>query len=305
MKDINTQTSSIPYKNILSLENITSLKDAEKSVLNICESLSTDCNKFETEIKEVENLLSNHIKTYDRFTYSSISKYMFDNPNLRETIFSNVDTLYEQCSEENKRYIFKLWDHVNLVSLQIDNLQLNQEQFHDRFNFEIPIITDKVNEKLESTNAQLISLVAIFTALAFLVFGSITSFESIFTNIQNTSLLKLIILASLWGIAILNIIAAFMFFISKVTGKSFSNSRDETASLFKRYPFLILGNYILSIILTFSCCIYLMAYRISQITEITVIFTENINRLAIIVVESIFIIFIYLLSFKKRKTKNG
>ncbi len=140
--------------------------------------------------------------------------------------------------------------------------------------------------------------------MSFLVFGGLSSFESIFSNIQETSLLKLIVLSSVWGLAIINTIGIFMFFTSKVVGKSFSKSSAEKDTLYNRYPYITLGNYVLLLIFSTSSLLYL------YIKQYGYTWPQSLNQCKFFIILSISILFIFLFSgyfvfIKKKKTKTS
>ena len=97
-------------------------------------------------------------------------------------------------------------------------------------------------------NAQLLTMVSIFTALAFLVFGGITSLGSIFSN-HEIPLLKVIIIGCVWGFCLLNLIFVFLFCIGKMTGLNFKSNRDPDANLVQKYPIVWWSDLIILTIL--------------------------------------------------------
>lgn len=206
-----------------------------------------------------------------KLIYSEISNHLFcaSRDNVANFI-SNIEILKEQVTNSNnpnnqeiEHIVLKLYDHTHLANHQINVFKIGREELDtqlknsDYLNTEIKSLISKVDERIESVNSQVISLVALFTAMSFLVFGGLSSFESIFSNIQETSLLKLIVLSSVWGIAIINTIGIFMFFTSKVVGKSFNKSSSENDTLYNRYPYITLGNFILLSIFFISSFLYL------------------------------------------------
>ena len=66
-------------------------------------------------------------------------------------------------------------------------------------------------------NTQLISLIAIFTALSFIVFGGISSLDNIFDGVKDIPVTKLMIVGSIWCFCIMNLVFVFMFFVGKLT----------------------------------------------------------------------------------------
>ncbi len=233
----------------------------EETLTNIlCSTLKIDSNKY-----NIENSI-NVLRAFEgkRIIYSVISGFIFSisdkqgHSNEVADFTTNVDKLKELVLHNSKYNdikdkVIRLYDHTQLANNQINVFKLNKDEFENL------IATSKtINQKFETSNSQSLSLVALFTAMAFLVFGGLSSFESIFSNLEKVSTLKLIVVASVWGLGILNVIAIFMFFMSKVIGKSFRHTDEKGVTLFQKYPYLILGNYVLISIFIFSSSLFLI-----------------------------------------------
>lgn len=252
------------------------VKNSSELTALLCIFLENEKFDFNATIEVIRSLKS------EKLIYSEISNHLFvtSKENVA-TFLSNVAKLKEKVFDPNsKEYedlrhiVLKLYDHTQLANHQVNMFKIGQERFDnqlkssDFFNEKIESNRETIdsmikennnfiNQKIDSVNSQVVSLVALFTAMAFLVFGGLSSFESIFSNIQDVSVLKLLMLSSVWGIAILNTIAVFMFFTSRVIGRSFQADPSENNTLFNRYPYLILGNYILLSIFFISSSLYL------------------------------------------------
>ena len=167
--------------------------------------------------------------------------------------------------ESSKKVLYKLWDHVNLANHQYVQLKQSDEEFQLKFNdrFEKSFEESsklKLNEFSKEMNAQLLTLVGIFTALAFMVFGSITGVANIFTN-TNVSVLKLMILGCVWGIAVLNLVFVFLFCVGKMTKTRFASTDAPNASIWKKYPIVWWSDFIIGSILLLVMWIYYLKKR--------------------------------------------
>ncbi|WP_322622201.1 hypothetical protein [Aedoeadaptatus coxii] len=194
-------------------------------------------------------------KIYDRFLYSEITGYCHEKEEL-ETLVSNTKKVYLYCksnveAEDRGRVekiLLKLYDHVSLVDKQKARSKMLREGMDKRISEQKTTLQqieanisreekqlERFQEKLSSMKSdligQLISLVAMFIAVAFVVFGGISSLNSI------SSLLKAIVEAgntsinnmgmiyksfTLWGLGMFNVLFLFMHFISKLADKKFS-----------------------------------------------------------------------------------
>ena len=106
---------------------------------------------------------------------------------------------------------------------------------------------------------QLLTMVSIFTALAFLVFGGISSLDNIFSA-HGIPMLKLMCIGTVWGLCILNLIFVFLFCVGKMTKLNFKSTDDPNASIFQKYPVVWWTDLILVALLT----ICLWAYYIHK-----------------------------------------
>ncbi|MGN1014699.1 MAG: hypothetical protein ACI4PM_05020 [Butyricicoccus sp.] len=227
-----------------------------------------------------------------------------------------------------RKIILKLNDHVHLVVQQIGHLKLSDEEYSQKFKEQIAPILDEVQtaqksldkkvdtagEELMSKvnaanneigkfakeyNAQIISLLGIFTAIAFLVFGSISEFNNIFSDISNISIFKLMILGSIWGICLINLLYVFLFCIGKMTGLNFSSAKKEShASIFQKYPIVWWSNYIVITIFFISSIMYFFVYRLDLTNRIAEMDIGNTAVLAFVLIALLVVAFIIIKSFK-------
>ncbi len=167
------------------------------------------------------DLIKKHIDLYERFLYSEISNFIYNIEDAeRKNLLQNIEKILSLCNKDDFRTILKLYDHVNLAINQLSLKQGRkefQEQFKEHFDQEISPVWEQTKQEIQSASksisSQLISMVSIFTAIAFVVFGGISSLENIFTNINEASILKLCILGSIWGLCLLGLISLFMRFV--------------------------------------------------------------------------------------------
>lgn len=231
------------------------------AIRNICSKLTLS----EFDEQQVYQDMKTYLNTYGRWLYSVISNYLFSlNEKDRTKYISNLNTLLEysdklETKEELtiKMYIEKLWDHSNLAIAQVEQLHDSEDTFSARFQKNlIPFKSEFTHEM----NMQFISLIAIFTALSFIVFGGISSLDNIFNGAKDFPILILMIMGSIWGLFICNLVFVFMLFVSKFTKLSLKMSEKEDASLSEKYPFIVWCNYIFLLILSVSSWLYYVDY---------------------------------------------
>lgn len=237
------------------------------------------------DVKASFNELQKYIGKYDRILYSPISNVIYNcyDHNAADeaekkigTIISNLDNLvsYTVSSDFNtrrsqtkksesikqlddtKKAILKIWDHVNLAQQQYSVLKQSDEEYQQKFE---KLISSYREEMTKDMNTQLLTMVSIFTALAFLVFGGISSLDNIFST-HGIPLLKLMCVGAIWGLCILNLIFIFLFCVGKMTKFDFMPADDPNATIFQRYSVVWWTDFMLAIILVIS----LWAYYIRQ-----------------------------------------
>lgn len=249
-----------------------SLNSRHNEIHSICNHLSVSDANFNAEFIYEE--IGRYISTYKRWLYSDISDFLFNCGEKNAASFiSNLDILQEyarkrmlDCNDNEKEFessekmvtvIEKLWDHSNLAQKQNVNLHDSDSTFKARFNENlIPFKSDFTREM----NMQFISLIAIFTALSFIVFGGISSLDNVFLGVKNIPILNLMIIGCIWGICISNLIFVFIFFVSKLTHISIKSSEKETSSICEKYPFIVWVNFIHLLIFSISCWLYYIDY---------------------------------------------
>ena len=261
--------ASLPTKDV----QVRDLQVWTDDIKLICKQLavSSDCFNAEKTYKAVETFILKH----GRWLYSTVSSFLFDcNEQDVSTFISNLDGLRDyaylqiaRCDPNDKsklgQYrkfataIDKLWDHSNLAQTQNQSLHDSDETFKARFDKNlIPFKSEFTHEM----NMQFISLIAIFTALSFLVFGGISSLDNVFTDVGHVPVLELMIVGCIWSLCITNLVFVFIFLVAKMTKLNIKSSEREGATLSQRYPFFIWSNYVLLLILSAACWLYFIDY---------------------------------------------
>ena len=295
---------------------------------NIWDEMSKDMREFVEVIflskdkfldREPLNLLEQYINKHGRLLYNVLSDRVYEYENLSVssekdmTFLTNIDILLEECEKDIillknknskelknkkriKRIVIKLKDHVNLAIRQYINLKQTDEEYQSKFNKQIGAFKEKVTKEI---TAQLITLVGIFTAIAFVVFGGISSLSSVFSDINKKSIIKLIIASSIWGMAMFNLIFGFLLGISKMTGLTIGSNKSR--NFFEKYILVFWMNAIMIVIFVVTLWFYFI-FKIGIFEEIFF----PIYKKFLFLIGSLSIGSIIYYSFKKliSKTKN-
>lgn len=248
------------------------IQEKTKAIVSFFDVLHADDFQEEAAF----DILLEYIRLHDRILYAPISNEIYScySENKADlimgTVTSNIDKLLiyaisKECNNrmptspiEKKQWIdtqkavLKIWDHINLAQQQYSVLKQSDEEYQQKFENSINPYKEEIAKDM---NSQLLTMVSIFTALAFLVFGGISSLDNIFST-QGIPLLKLMCVGTIWGLCILNLIFVFLFCISKMTSLNFGSTDEPTASIFKKYPIVWWTDLILISILVLCSWTY-------------------------------------------------
>lgn len=237
--------------------------DMQDSILDLCRLLSrkTSEGDFDCEawVKNLEDYLSS---SAGRLMYSSISNYIFNKTEQELTTFAtNLDFVLHYVESKAARNIeddrwkksfkavLKFYDHSNLA---IQQQKLVNKKRVDLEHEVSGVLAPKISEITKEMTSQLVGLIGIFTALSFIVFGGISSLDSIFGAIQGTldnqtSILPVLIVAVAWSICMMNLLFGFMYFVIRIThlSKTANENNEKSTNMVQRYPIVFLCNYVL------------------------------------------------------------
>lgn len=246
----------------LGTESVEKTKEMSDSTDELCEFLATKTNRFDSG--NFVQKLSEHIEKHERLLYVEITNCISDfDEGKRATLQTNIDDVvsyvyskkYEESENDEKirKVVLKLWDHVNLVKRQLDLFTITDEHMPQVIENKMKEVSNNVSKKVME---QLISLIAIFTALSFLIFGGISSLDNIFIGAKDIPVLKLMIVGFIWCFCIMNLVFAFMFFVEKMTKLSIKSTDDINANIVQKYPLVFWSNFVVVFGLILSCWTY-------------------------------------------------
>lgn len=248
-------------------------------ISRICEFMVTDSSQFDA--KKGFDMIQQYIEKYRRILYSQISNMIYalydghtpeEASNTLGTMVSNIEKMVaytrtkdyhdelaqirhqadRKSYEDAQNALIKIWDHVNLAQTQYSGLKQTDEEYKRKFDASIEPFK---NNLVQDMNAQLLTIVSIFTALAFLIFGGISSLGSIFSN-HELPVLKIIIIGCVWGLCILNLVFVFLFCVGKMTNLNFRSSKETNSNIFQKYPIVWWSDLIILMLLAGSLWTY-------------------------------------------------
>ncbi len=250
----------------------------KETVLQMGDKLGDICQKLDSrkcELKEVYELLKAYDKEYHRVLYSAISNYVFiamgnvkpkeggdEQLPLQFEIENLVQFARKQGDEKMLRIIIKLYDHINLAIRQYTCLRESADEYKKKFESNIEPFK---NELVRETNSQLLTLVGMFTALAFLIFGGISSLDNLFSEMNDLPMLKLVALGCVWGMCILNLIFIFLVCIGRMIHLPFKFTDKPDATIREKYSVVWVSDLILLLLLIFSLgVLYIDKYELNK-----------------------------------------
>lgn len=247
------------------------ISNMQSEMNEICESLLMETEKFKANdfIKKVKSYADKN----ERLLYTNMSNFIFSLDDQEFGIIqSNMDKVIEHIYNYNdskddsigencditKRIILKIWDHINLARRQYILFSQKDDDYQRIVEKKMEIAEAKITKEM---TIQLISIVSIFTALSFLIFGGMSSLDNIFEGAKDIQITKLIIVGTIWCFCIMNLVFVFLFFVGKLTKMDISSASDVNASIIKKYPLIWLSNWVIISILTLSCWAYYIQHE--------------------------------------------
>lgn len=201
------------------------LKDMESDMVNLLKLFSNDNESLSN--KHICNEFEEYFKKYDRYLYSAISSYFIGmkSPQFRDTCLNRIVSFYNsddvQCSSnEFKRKILKLYDHVNLVNCQNNSFYTSRKRIQKISQEEAEKAKEEVNSSVQNINTQLISIVSIFVAISFVMFGGMSLLNNLFDyeGLTTIPIAEMICAGALIGIIMIIAVYLFVILIFKLTG---------------------------------------------------------------------------------------
>lgn len=244
--------------------------EMEAEIMAIISQISISSSEFNDEkCCEVVDKIKQYIEKHERILYATISNKIFAyqkndaNSNIAGEIASNLDFLVKYCYKNNLdsdknnvgvfRNILKLWDHVNLAQRQYQELHISDKEYREKFERQMRIEKEKLYHDI---NSHMVTMIGIFTALSFVIFGGINSIETAFSGMADTPLSKLMVIGCIWSFGLLNLVYIFLYCIAKLNNLNFKNNDKGATNYTKKYHFIVIPNAVIITLLILSLWIY-------------------------------------------------
>ena len=198
-----------------------------------------------------------------RLFYSTISYFIFEIDDEKYADLSiHLSSILQEANQRFKdqkidhqsyKAILKFYDHITLANQQKLMVDRRSQSLHKEIQQEIK---EEVKSGILTANtaiiSQLVGLVALFTAMSFLVFGGIASLDSIFKSVERfvnleSSVLPVLMVVVAWAFCMMNLLLCFMYFVLRLVKPEQFTIRVEQ-HIVQRYPIVFITNYILLIL---------------------------------------------------------
>lgn len=264
-QDLPSKNDTPPLKDPLSKgdsksSNPAFLNQMQVQILNLCRALDQSVATGQFDCKQWIFELNNYISTpQNRLLYNDISNYIFSK-NSREygSMMTNLEAVIDYAmtylrpdKEKELLYktILKFYDHLNLAQKQVEMFDSDRKSLQQDIELEVKT---EISNATKDITSQLVGLVALFTAMSFLVFGGIASLDSIFNSVElfvnlESSVLPVLLVAVAWAFCMMNLLFAFMYFVLRLVKPEQFAIRPEK-NMVQRYPVVFLTNYILLVL---------------------------------------------------------
>lgn len=252
------------------------MDEMQTQVAELCSMLDQSSSDESFDCSVWVQHLEAYIEDYNnRLLYSAISSHIFGKSEKEfDTFLGNLDKVMEYAttkirpheneSDEKRmrlyRMIVKFYDHVNLANQQQLMFTDNREGLRQQISSELEPkiseaaeeLTSQLSEATKDLTSQLIGLVALFTALSFIVFGGISSLDNLLDYLnEQKSVLPSLIIAVAWAFCLMNLLFGFMYFVLRVA--KISPLEENAKNLVQQYPIVFLCNYILLLLFAVFC----------------------------------------------------
>ncbi|EOQ39653.1 hypothetical protein SAMN02745978_01051 [Butyricicoccus pullicaecorum DSM 23266] len=179
---------------------------------------------------------------YSRFFPLLLDFTKADSPYNFEYLTNNLSILGNYISAHSVQYdlllshFFKLQDHINLEIARIQFSQSQTQQIQD-LNSELTATKLELNQAKDSLKVaiehahglktEVLTVLSIFSAVVLAFMGGMSFSSSVLESMQNSSIYKVIFIATICGLVVFNTICGLMYFVSKITKLSILTQCNE------------------------------------------------------------------------------
>ncbi|EJU23125.1 hypothetical protein [Mogibacterium sp. CM50] len=210
-------------------QNPSQYKNTKKMLRSLCKLLSADSVSFQP--KDLVDIIDEYIKSsdkLDRILYSEISSHFFGlESKMRGRFLTNIEDALMYVLEANNvvnddtmKIIVKMYDHTQLASHQIENV-------NNIFEDSIDDAKEKLHAETKGIEREYVTILGIFAAIVLAFVGGITFTTSVLNNINKMSIFRLLITIDAIGVVLINTIFLLMYFIYRLNDKEIKTEKQH------------------------------------------------------------------------------
>lgn len=212
---------------------------------------------------------------------TQIDKDPFGELGNLDVLSQNIDEIknaYIKCAYNRKRNVCKsiekLYDHINLDIARINYLKTIQSTSEDKMQMidqQVLLLkqtmdqelsnAEDVSKKVNNAYSEFVSILGIFSAIVLVFFGGTSIFANVIAAMYKTSIYKSVIICTITGEMLANVIFIFLCLLAKLLDRSIAAKVEEweiygnSIKRFRiRYPVVFYFNVLCLGILGITCC---------------------------------------------------
>ena len=184
---------------------------------------------------EISKHFKNYFKKYDRFLYSTITPYLtsINHASDRDVFLQKISEYYhsqeaDKLPKEIKVKVLKLYDHVNLVICQNSTFYTSRKRIQNISKECLEEANKEIKDQVQNVNTQLISIVSIFVAIPFVMFGGMSLLNNLFdySRLERIPLIEMLCGGSLIGLIIVAVMYGFILTVIKLTNHDIGEGKE-------------------------------------------------------------------------------
>lgn len=286
-------------------------------------------NKYKIEFEEIYS--DNYRHEYSQITHALFS---IKDDEGRDFLSSKIKDIKDKIENEDiKKSIYKLWDHINLENIRLEQLkkisndankaftEVNNiknkyndlEKTWENINKEAKDVDDKLkkmNEDIDNSTAKSITILGIFSGIVMAFTGGLSFIASSLEKMSEVSIYRLSFIIILLAMSIFNTVFMLMYAISRLTA-SYLGSNCNCDNIFEgcsdkklkcivvRYPLISYFNIICFLGLT----TLVFLYTVDRFNLITKLIEHN-TILRVIILVILVLIYVIGVAFFVLKIKK-
>lgn len=202
------------------------LNTTKYGISGICKSVIVDSCGYSPKatVDEINTYISQSSKL-DRILYSEISSFIISlDEGKRGTFSTNVENLLmyvlddaNNVPEDSRKICIKIYDHFQLNLTQIESASsIAERQLAETIDKEKTILHNEIKE----VEKEYITILGIFASVVLAFTAGIAFSTSVLENIDSVSAYRIIIVALIIGLVLINIIFALFYYIGLLVDKT-------------------------------------------------------------------------------------